>query len=108
MDDPRHKKHFHSSRLVFKPDASVDMTVDWWVDQVYQTQKTVNLAGSYGTLPFTLGTDRLGGEELIDLEFDLNIYGKRIQFDIYNSTANEDFHLAEQLLDYRKIHKETN
>ena len=107
FQDPRLKKHFHAASLVCQPKGDWNATVKWWVDGVAQTTKTVSLAGTAATLPFTLGTDLLAGDELIDNPFDLRTYGKRIQFEIYNSTKNQDFYLSQLMIDYKPIGKET-
>ena len=52
--------------------------------------------------------NKLAGDELIDTPFDLGIYGKRIQFEVYNETKNEDFYLSQLMTDYKQIGKETN
>jgi len=108
FEDPRSKKHLHSASLICQPKGNWDVNVKWWVDSVAQTAKTVSLAGIGGTLPFTLGTDILHGDELIASPFDLRIYGDRVKFEIYNSTKNQDFYLSQLMIDYKKTGKEAD
>lgn len=108
FQDPRAKKHLHSASLICQPKGDWNVTVDWWVDSVSQTAKTVSLAGIGGTLPFTLGTDILHGDELIDSPFDLRQYGKRVQFEIYSSTKDQDFYLSQLMIDYKTTGKEAD
>ena len=87
-----------------QPKGDYDITVDWWLDDIQQTQKSVSLAGTGALLDsFVLDTDVLGGYETIDVPFDLGNKGRRIQFEIYNSNANEDFFLSKMMIDFKQL-----
>jgi len=83
-----------------QPKGDYNLTIDTWIDGVGQTQRTVSLKGRGGTLPFTLGRDLLGGNELIDKDFDIKNIGKRIQSEFYNSTVDQDFFISQVLYDH--------
>ena len=84
-----------------------DLTINWWVDGTAETATSVNLAGQAGSLlgdtTTPLGTFVLGGEELIDEPFRLDQYGKRIKFEIYNSSADEDFFISQLMVDFKEV-----
>ena len=100
FDNPRVTKKYASGRVIMEPKGDYDLTIDSWIDGIQQTQRTISMAGIGGTLPFVLGTDLLGGQELIDKEFDIKNIGKRIQFEFYNSNADEDFFISQILIDH--------
>jgi hypothetical protein len=74
------------------------------VDGVVLTTQTANLSGQGVALgTFVLDTDILGGDELIDTTFDIGKVGKRIQYEIYNSNASEDFFISGYMTDYKPM-----
>lgn len=83
-----------------QPKGDYNLTINTWIDGVQQDQQTVSMAGIGGTLPFTLGTDVLGGNEIIDEPYDIGNKGKRIQTEVYNANANQDFFLSQILYDH--------
>jgi len=86
-----------------EPKGDCNLTVNTWIDGVQQAQQTVSMAGAGGTLPFTLGTDLLGGNELIDKPYDIGNKGKRIQSEFYNSNVDEDFFISQILYDHKVL-----
>jgi len=104
FDNSRITKHYKRGWLVTQPEGDYDLYINWWVDGVQQTQQSVSLAGTGGALgSFVLGTDVLGGQELIDKDFDLGNTGKRIQLEVYNSNADEDFFVSKILIDHKPL-----
>jgi hypothetical protein len=102
----RIKKSYRRGWLTTKPAGDWNLIIDWWVDGAQQTQRTVSLAGTGAVLgSFTLGTSLLGGNDLLDVAFDLEAKGKRIQFEIYNSTINQDFFISSIGVDYKLLGK---
>jgi hypothetical protein len=99
----RATKKYSSGRIIAQPKGNYDLVIDSWIDGEDQTQRTVSLIGTGGILPFTLGTDLLGGQELIDKEFDIRNIGKRIQFEIYNDTVDQDFFVSQILVDHQTL-----
>jgi hypothetical protein len=107
LESPRTRKNFKRGWLLTKAQGAYDLQVKWWVDGISKTERAVSLAGIGGVLgSFTLGTDVLGGEDLIDVAFPLEANGKRIQYEVYNSTVNEDFYISQILTDFRELGKE--
>ena len=83
-----------------EPKGDYDLTIGIWIDGVQQTQQTVSMVGIGGTFPFTLGTDLLGGQEVIVKSFDIGNTGKRIQAEVYNSNVDQDFFISQILIDH--------
>ena len=107
--DSRIDKRFKRGWLVTQPEGSYNLVVDWWVDSVQKTQRTVSLVGTGGLLgSFTLGTSLLGGQTLINEPFMLGEKGKRIQYEIYNSSVNEDFFISQILTDFKPLGKKAD
>lgn len=98
--NPRVDKKYNCGWIVMQPKGNYNLTIDIWIDGEQQTQQTISMAGTGGTLPFELGTDLLGGQEIIAEPFDIGNKGKRIQFEVYNSNADEDFFISQILVDY--------
>jgi len=104
---PETKKHFKRLWMTVEPKGQWDMTIDWSVDGVQQTRKTVSLAGLGAALGgFTLGTSKLGGDELIDSAVNLGMKGRRVQFEIYNNSADQGFFVSGFGIDYRNLGRE--
>lgn len=105
LDNPRATKNFKKAWVVGKPEsAGTDLTIDWWVDGVKQTEKTLSMAndgGVFGESEF--GTGVWGGSTLVESAVDFGKNGKRIKFEIYNSEANKTFSLSEILIDYKTL-----
>ena len=106
--NPRSEKHYRLFRLITQPEGNFDMTVKYWIDGLEQTSQTISLAGTGGTLPFVLGTDLLGGQELVDSFFEIDNTGKRIQVEVFNSSANEDFFISQILIDFKNLGAKLN
>ncbi len=98
--NPRVDKKYRGGRVIMQPKGDYNLTINTWIDGVQQDQQTVSMAGIGGTLPFTLGTDVLGGNEIIDEPYDIGNKGKRIQTEVYNANANQDFFLSQILYDH--------
>lgn len=104
FDNPRISKHFRSGRIVTEPKGSYSVNVRYWVDGVEQTSTTVSLAGTgsvFGTGQF--GTAVFGGEDLIDSSYELGVVGKRLQREYYLNTANQEFYLSSDILDFKPL-----
>ncbi len=103
QDNPRARKKYKRGWLTMTAQGDYDLNVRWWVDGTEQTQRTVSMAGTGDTLPFTLGTDVLGGNELIDVPFELGAVGERIQFEVSNSSVDEKFFISQMLIDFTML-----
>jgi hypothetical protein len=105
FENERGDKNFARAWLVLQPETVAStLTLDWFVDGVQQTQRTVTVQNSGGKLgSFTLGTSLLGGDEVIEKPVDLRQNGRRLQLEIGTSTVNEDFFISQVLIDYRPL-----
>ncbi len=102
FDNPRVTKHYKRGWGVVNAQGDYNLNINWWVDGSQQTAQMISLAGAGATLgTFTLNTDVLGGQELIDKEFDLGNKGKRISFEFYNSTVDQNFFMSQILVDHK-------
>ena len=102
LGNPRSTKTFRKGWLVFFSQGDYDVTIRWWVDGVQQSDLTVTTAGSgavYGS--GTYGTAVYGGAELSESSFDLGYFGKRLQLEVENAVAGEDFAISQVLIDYK-------
>ena len=111
MDDTRGDKNLKRGWILTKPEGDHSVYINWWVDGVAQTQKSVSLDGAGGLLDsFILGEDAsedvLGGNGIIENSFDLNVNGKRIQLEVYNSSTDEDFFISQLAIDYKPLGKQ--
>jgi len=101
FSNPRVTKKYGKGRVIMEPEGNYNLTINTWIDGKSQTQRSISMAGTGGTLPFTLGTDLLGGQELIDKTYEIGNVGKRIQLEFYNSSVDEDFFISQILVDYQ-------
>ena len=108
IENSRVTKNFKRGWLITESKGTHSMTIDWWVDSVQKTQQTVSLAGDFFTLGTTdavLDEDALAGSELVNKDFPLGDNGRRIQYEVYNSGANQDFFVSNLMTDYRELSK---
>uniref|UniRef100_A0A6M3L5R2 Uncharacterized protein n=1 Tax=viral metagenome TaxID=1070528 RepID=A0A6M3L5R2_9ZZZZ len=104
FDNPRIEKRYKHGFLITRPEGDYTLAVDWWVDGVQQTQRTVSLAGIGENLDaFVLGTSVLGGDDVIDTKFELGKKGKRVQLEVKSTTVNEDFYVSHMLIDHKEL-----
>ena len=99
--NPRVRKRYRRGLVVFNPFGEYICNVRWWVDGVQQTTKqvtTMGQGGSYGS--GTYGSSVYGGQEITDRLFTLGAVGKRVQFEIENSVADQDFFISQILVDH--------
>lgn len=104
MEDPRIVKRFDRGILTVRPEGDYDLSIKVYVDGDFMDTKTVSLAGGgavYGAGVYD--TDVYGGTDLIEGDFDLGYIGKRIQFEIYNSTVNQDFFVSGLMVDVKPL-----
>jgi len=105
FDNPRTTKAFDKCWIDLEPETTYDLTVKYFVDDIYATSTT--MSGTAGALDtFTLGTDILGIESLVRKSFRLGKRGEKIQFEFTNSTADEDFFISQIMVDYKPLGNE--
>jgi hypothetical protein len=104
LENPRITKHFRRGRVVTEPKGTYSLNVNWWVDGTAGTARTISLSGTgsvFGTGQF--GTATFGGEDLIDSSYDLGQVGKRLQQEFYLNTANQEFFVSSDLVDFKPM-----
>ena len=103
-ENPRITKDFNSLRVVMKPQGAYDLAVKYSCDGVAEGSGTISMAGTGGLLDaFVLGTDVLEGADLIDSPSDLGVIGKRLQVELYNNNAGQDFSISKVLIDVKDL-----
>jgi hypothetical protein len=107
FDNPREKKKFKRLWVVAKPETiSTDLTVSWWVDNAAKQTETITLDTQGAVLgSFVLGTDKLADEELINKSVPIKAKGTRLQIELSNSVAEEDFFIIEAMIDFMPLGK---
>jgi len=107
IGDPRLNKHFNSGRIVMIPTGNYKLTVKVWVDgDLAVTGESIDMTGGGAVLGrFVLGTDVLGGTDLIDSSFRIGRVGKRIQYEFFCAGANEDFFISGIMTDWKPVGK---
>lgn len=104
FDSPRQTKIYRNVRVITKTQGNFYLQIKWWVDGEYQNSGTISLAGTggvYGSAVY--GTDVFGGQDLIDSPATTGVVGKRIQVEIYNSNAAEDFFVSQVMIDFKAL-----
>jgi len=100
--NPRVNKHYNSIDLVIEPKGEFELVVNSYIDGAEIVGSVTMMAG--GTDPlgtFMLDDDVLGGDKLQDARLLLGYIGRRIQYEIYNSVAGEDFFITEYMTDFK-------
>ena len=109
LGDPRATKAFDTGWIITESKGQYDLLVDIWVDGVAQTQQTVSLAGigsAYGggdTYGVDASSGTYGGTELIEVSFPIGVEGKRLEFQVHNNNAGEDFFVTSLMVDHRVL-----
>ncbi len=104
IENPRATKMFHMGRVVYRPSGAYTMAVNLWVDGQSMSSTTVSVSGTGAVLgEFVLGSDVLGGAQLYDNSFTIGRIGKRVQVELYNSTAAQDFFISQLIIDCKNM-----
>jgi hypothetical protein len=105
FDNPRVKKHYRRAYVIAKTQGNYNLSVNVWIDgSPVISGGTISLSGTGGVLDTdVLDSFVLGGTEFLDRYFELGYYGKRIQFEFYNSGAGQDFFVSQILIDHKVI-----
>jgi len=104
IENPRTTKMFNQGRVVYRPSGLYEMNVNIWIDGQTVPSTTVSLAGQGAVLgAFVLGKDVLGGAQLLDSSFPIGKIGKRVQLELYNSVAAQDFFISQLLIDCKNM-----
>lgn len=94
-------KRFDWLDVLIKPTGSYDLTITIYIDGISRLTTSVSLGSTGGDFPFTLDTDRLGGGEVIRHKVPLGLRGQRIGIEITNNGLNENFSIAELLINFK-------
>lgn len=106
FDNVRDSKRYDRMRLVATQEGSCDASVRSWIDGDLQDVQTLEFATSGAYLgAFVLGTDVLGGVEILEDTISIGRIGKRIAIEIANAVANEDFFFSQLMIDFLPIGK---
>ncbi|MEE8382225.1 MAG: hypothetical protein V3R78_10185 [Thermodesulfobacteriota bacterium] len=101
FDNARATKKYVRGFLVTEEKGSYNVYINIWIDDVAQTQQSVDLSGAgavWGTMVW--GSFTWAGGVLVDKAFDIGAVGKRIQLEVFNSSVDEDFFLSEIQVDH--------
>ena len=104
LDDPRTTKLFKRIFLTVKAEGAFDLQVKYFIDGQYKGTGTVSLAGAgdvFDTGVFDTAT--FAGIDLIEGCLDIGETGKRIQVEIFNTNADEDFFVSAMLIDFKPL-----
>jgi hypothetical protein len=105
--DERSSKRYDRINIVAIPEGSCDVTIFWYIDGKYIDKKELNFVPTSGEFlgSFILGTSALGGKNLLELSVRIGRIGKRLQIELRNDTANEDFFISQYLIDFIPLGK---
>ncbi len=102
--DLRVTKKYKRGWFVVEGNGNYNLNVRYWIDGVYIEQQSVALTNFGGRLDyFTLGTDLLGGDLYEEVTFNIGNRGKRIEFEFFNSEADQDFLVSQLVVDYKAL-----
>ena len=88
--------------IMYRPTGDYDLTLDIYCDGAYTQSVAVNMgSGTGGQLDsFTLGTDTLGGGNVLNTRRRIVGETRRVKVVGYNSGANENFSIASLLVGF--------
>jgi len=102
--NPVMTKMYDQLRAVTEPEGNFDLDIQITVDTMPLASQELSLAGTGAVLgDFTLDTDVLGGDSLIDGTIPIGVTGKRIKGSISNTAVNEDFRISALLILYQEL-----
>lgn len=105
FDDPRSNKWFARCRVIGQPKGGYYLQAKTIIDGVAQGgNQLLSMQGSGAVLgEFLLDTDSLGGDEILEVDFDIAERGKRLQNEFYNANADETFFISELIYDIKPL-----
>jgi hypothetical protein len=96
----RVRKKYRRGKIIYASPGNYDVNVRWWVDNVEQTPRIVTLNNTGAVYDSAVyDTDAFAQEAVAEAGFDLGAIGKRIQIQLENSTADEDFFVSRIFID---------
>lgn len=104
FDNPRLRKHFRRLWCILEAAANSDISVNVWVDGVSKAGLTLSSGTSgVGLGSFILDTSSLGGVEFADTSSALDLVGKRLQLEFYNSGLSQSFFISQLMIDFKPL-----
>lgn len=104
FDNPRLTKRYRKLWVIAREAGNFNLSIETWVDGVSQGTNTVSLAGIgavYGIDVY--GTGTYGGDTFVENNFNVGNVGRRIQYEVFNTAANEDFFVSKMLQDFTPL-----
>jgi hypothetical protein len=103
-DNSRQSKLFRRGWLTFIPKGNYALNVRPIVDGAPLDTQEVSMGSSSSVLgSFMLGTDRLGRESLSEAPFDIGDIGERVQYEIWDAVAGQDFFISTIKTDFKVL-----
>lgn len=100
----RSTKHINEGRIVALQQGNYNLNINIKVDGTDSITDAINLGGVGGLIgSFVLGTDKLGGNRILDKGYDIKMLGKRMQVEYYNSSAGQDFFVSQVMFDFKDL-----
>ena len=106
FDDQRTTKNYKRGYLTLRPEGTSNLSVKVYIDNAYISTLTVSQVGGaavYGTALF--GSSYYADQDFVETDFDLGYSGKRIQFEIYNETADKGFLISSLMVDFKPLER---
>lgn len=100
LDNPRVLKKFRRGKIIYAAPGNYNVNLRWWVDNVEQTPRVVSLSNTgavYDSAVYDTAT--YAGDAVAEADFELGAIGKRIQIQLENSVADQDFFISQILID---------
>ncbi len=104
--EPKKAKRFLRLRLIGETQGNNNITIDWTVDDVAQSSKTISMLGSGGFIldVSQLDIDSFGPDfEMFDEKVDLYRVGNRLELTISNNDDLVDFFIQKAILEYEVL-----
>ena len=98
------KKRFDGLTLITKPEGDWNLSIKTTIDDVYREIDTINLSGTgsvFGTGVF--GTATYGSTDYLQKSANTRRVGKRIQYEIFNNNAGQDFFISQIIVAYKEL-----
>lgn len=100
--NPRTTKYFKRTRIIATPKGNWNLYMKVWVDGKYIANYPITFPSIGAVLgTFVLGVDILGGIEITEGVVNINVVGKRIKREIYNTIVNQPFEISAVIDDYK-------
>lgn len=100
--DGRTDKLFYRAWIDLEPNTDFDLTIRYYVGDIFAD--SVVMTGTGGILDtFVLGVTILGISALVRKNFPIGRIDDKIQFEITNSTANEEFFIVQIMVDFKNL-----